>query len=146
MRTVHTIERINFTFRSFFIPLSLQIGTRSSIICLAIPIRDMASLRQLPSAAFSDPRYLKCSTISICSSSTVTPASDCIFPISRSLACFTFHFGSLAFTMLLTFPSSLSASSCDSVHKARCRLLVSDRSQISTYLDYIFLNFRMSYH
>ena len=71
--------------RSLFIPLclrstlSLQIGTRSSIIFLAIPIRDLVSLLQMPSAHFSDLRYLKCSTASICSSSTITPASDSCF-------------------------------------------------------------------
>ena len=118
MRTVHTSERTNFIFRSLFIPLSLQIDTISSIFFLAIPIRDLVSLLQLPSADFSNPRYLKCSTTSSCSSFTITPASDCIFPIFRSLVYFTFNFSSLAFTMLITFTISLSASSCDSAQSS----------------------------
>ena len=57
---------------------------------------------------------------SMCSSSTVTPASDCrdIFPSFRCLVCFTFNFSSnasfVSLSMLLTFLISLSASSCDS--------------------------------
>ena len=53
-----------FIFRSLFIPVSLQTGTRSSILSLAIPIRELVTLQQLPSADFSEPRYLKCSTTS----------------------------------------------------------------------------------
>ena len=115
MRTVHTSERTNFISMSLFIPLSLQIGTRSSIIFLAIPIRHLVFLQQWPSADFSNPSYLKCSTTSICSSSTIyTPASDCILPVVRSLVSFTFNFSSLDFTiMLLTLPIDLSASSFD---------------------------------
>ena len=37
----------SFIFRSLFIPLSLQIGTRSSILFLAIPIRDLVYLLQV---------------------------------------------------------------------------------------------------
>ena len=108
----HYSKRTNI-FSSLFIPLSLQIGPRSSIIVLAIPIRDLVSLLQLPSSDFSDPRYLKCLTTSNCSSSTINPASDCIFSFFRSVVCFTFNFSCLAFIMLLTFQINLSASSCD---------------------------------
>ena len=76
------------------------------------------SLLPLPSAGFSDPRYLKCLTTSNCSSSTLTPASDCIFPIFRSLVFFTFNFSNHAFPMLLTFPISLSASFCEFAQRA----------------------------
>ena len=71
-----TGERTNYMFRSLFIPLSLHIGTRSRIIFLAFPIRDLVCLLQLPSADFSDPRYLKCSTASICSSSCLILESN----------------------------------------------------------------------
>ena len=66
---------------------SLQIGTKSSILFLAIPIRDFLILLQLPSADFREPECLKCSTTSMCSSCNVglTPALDCIFPTFRSL-------------------------------------------------------------
>ena len=117
--SVPNSERPSFILRSLFIPLSFQISTRSSILFLAIPIRDLMYLLQLlPSADFSYPRCLKCSTNSICSSTSVTPASDCISPIFRSLVFFTFNFSTFAFPMLQTFPLSLSASSCDSAQSA----------------------------
>ena len=49
---------------------------------------------------------------------TVTPASDCIFPIFRSFVFFTFNFSSLAFPMVLTFPINLLASSCEFAQSA----------------------------
>ena len=60
-----------FIFSSLFIPLSLRVGTISRNMFSAIPIRDLMSLLQLPSADFSEPSYLKCSTTSICTSSTI---------------------------------------------------------------------------
>ena len=44
--TVHTSEGTSFIFRSLFIPLSFQIGKRSSILLLAIPIWDLVYLLQ----------------------------------------------------------------------------------------------------
>ena len=73
--------------RYVFIPLSLQIGTIYNIIFLAIPIRDLMCTVIIAITDFGEPRYLKCSTTSMCTSSTVglTPESDCIFPTFRSL-------------------------------------------------------------
>ena len=123
VRTVHSSERTNFTFRSLFIPLSIQIG-RATIdrALFSWPFQFGIFATILPSGHFSDPRYLRCSTNSICSSSTITPASDCIFPIFRSLVCFTLNFSSLDFTMLLTFPFNLSASSCDYTQRGVVRV------------------------
>ena len=45
----------SFIFSCLFIPLSLQIGIRSSIHLLVISIRDRVSLLQLPSDDFSEP-------------------------------------------------------------------------------------------
>ena len=117
VRTVHTCERTNFIFRSLFILLSLQIGTIDRALsswpfqfgtwCLCCNCHQLI---------FSNLIYLKCSTTSICSSSTIIPASDCIFPIFRSLVCFIFNFSSIAIrgpTMLLNFLICLSPSSCD---------------------------------
>ena len=100
---------------SLFIPLSLQIGrhTRSNIIFLAIPIRDLVSLLQLSSADFQRSEIFEIFDHLHCSSSI-----GLCFPNVQKLGGFTFNFSSLAFTMLLTVPKNLSASSCDPAQSA----------------------------
>ena len=122
MRTVNhkrAHKSYQFHFSSLFSALPLRFGTRSIILFLAFPIRDLMSLLQLPASAYSEPRYLKSSTTSSCSSSTVTPASDCIFQLSEMLS-FS-HFISVVL-LFLGFPISHSAFSYDS---AKCTTVAS---------------------
>ena len=108
MRTVHTSERTGFIIRSLSIPLSFYIGTRSSSLFLAIPIRDLVSLLELPSTYFSEEEIFEMFNHL---NFFIIHCNSCIFPIFRSLVFFTFNFSNLAFPMMLTFQISLSASS-----------------------------------
>ena len=99
MRTVHTSERTNFIFRHLLIPLSLQIGTRSTIIFLAIPIRHLVFLIQLIPADFQQSELFEMFDHL---HFFIIHYDSCIglYPAVRSLVCFTFNFSSLEFTIL----------------------------------------------
>ena len=145
MRTVHTSELVSFSDLCSFLYLSRSVQVRAffswsfqfGIWCLCYNCHQLISVSR---------KYLKCSTTSICSSSTVTPASDCIFLIFRSLVFFTFNLSNLAFPVLLTFAISLSASSCDFAQSAVSSAYLQIRDKLSIYLDSHFLNFRLFNH
>ena len=107
-------------FSSLLIPRSLQIGILDRALLLGNynSGSDVIVTKLIYVTCFGEPRYLQMSTTSIYLPSIVTPASDCSIPTFCSLVCFTFSFNSLPFPVLLAFPISHSAFSCNSAQTA----------------------------
>ena len=110
---------------------------RSSIILLVIPIWALVSLRYNCHQLISATRYIWTVDHLLLFTIHYNFCIGLYFQIFKSLVCFIFTSNSFAFTVLLTFPISLSASSCDSsqiaVSSACLRFKANFRLPISSF-------------